>query len=171
MPIKDPSPCDQRCRFWTISGGVGGGEGNCHYIDVCIYVRLVTKISGVNFVRQNQCENKTEIRKKVTKNCNKYKWDAASSCRLMGTSRQNPLLSYLVFCFLILPVWDDFSFCLHSWHGKFWRFDHFPWILEGCFSFLCFLECVCLGGGGCWWAECFVFQNSIKRSENILEFA
>ena len=24
-----------------------------------------------------------------------------------------PILSYLVFCFLILPVWDDFYFCLH----------------------------------------------------------
>ena len=57
-----------------------------------------------------------------------------SSCHSMGTSRPNPsatpFLSYLVFCFLILPVWDSFSFCLYSWNAKFWRIDHFPCILE-----------------------------------------
>ena len=42
---------------------------------------------------------------------------------------------YHVFCFLILPVSDDFSFCLHSCDQKFSAFDNFPCILECCFSF------------------------------------
>ena len=83
----------------------------------------------------------------------------ASFYCFMGTSRPNPparpILSYLVFRILILPVWDDFCFCLHSWHGKFQRFDHFPCILVCCFSFLCFLVCVRRGGS---WVGCLSTQ-------------
>ena len=41
----------------------------------------------------------------------------------------------LVFCFLFLPVWDNFCFCLHSCDQKFSTFDRFPCILECCFYF------------------------------------
>ena len=74
--------------------------------------------------------------------------DVASSYSRMGTFRPNhpirPLLSNLAFCFLILSVWDDFSFYLQSWHEKILAFDHFLYILECLFSFLCFLVCVCV---------------------------
>ena len=50
-------------------------------------------------------------------------------------------LSYLVFCFLILPVWDNFFFCLHSSYAKFSAFDLFPSILE-CFASLFLLSSV-----------------------------
>ena len=57
---------------------------------------------------------------------------------------------YLVFCFLILPEWDDFCFCLHSSHPDFWALDRFPCILECLFSFyLLSSVCVCVCGGGC----------------------
>ena len=58
-----------------------------------------------------------------------------------------PIVFYLVFCFLILPVWVDFCFCLHSCYPKFLAFDHFPYILECYFSSSFFLVCVCVCGG------------------------
>ena len=74
-------------------------------------------------------------------------WDVASSCRSMETScpipTTSPILSYLVFYFLILPVWEDFRICLRSSHGKFWRFHYYPCILECLFS-LSLLSSVCL---------------------------
>ena len=77
------------------------------------------------------------------------KWDVASSCRSMETSCPNPpagpLLFYLLFCFLILPVWEDFSFCLHSSHWKSWRFYRFPCILE-CLFFVSLFSSLCV-----WW--------------------
>ena len=72
-------------------------------------------------------------------NCIRY---AAFPRRSMGPSRQYFFI--LFFCFLILPVWEDFSFCLLSCEGEILTFVHFPYIVECCFSFLCFL--VCVGG-------------------------
>ena len=43
---------------------------------------------------------------------------------------------------------DDFCFCLHSSNPDFFiAFDHFPCILESCFSFS-LLSSVCVGGRG-----------------------
>ena len=56
-----------------------------------------------------------------------------------------PLLFYRVFCFIFWVVGVDFCFCLHSCDPKFSAFDHFPCILECCFSFS-LLSSVCGGG-------------------------
>ena len=58
-------------------------------------------------------------------------WDVALPRRSLETSRLDPTCGEIIFfyhgfCFRILPVLEDFSFCLHSSHGgilKIWSFS------------------------------------------------
>ena len=69
---------------------------------------------------------------------------------------------------------NDFCFCLHSCDSKFSVFDHFPCILECCFSFS-LLSRACVWGGGevgsleqifftCGF-ECACADNSLRKEE------
>ena len=73
----------------------------------------------------------------------KFVWQVqigrGSSSTLNGSflaqSHPGSIIFWFFFCFLILLVSNDFCFCLRSCDQKFSAFDHFPCILECCFSF------------------------------------
>ena len=65
------------------------------------------------------------------------------------------LYFYHVFCFVILLVWDDFSFSLRSSDTDFSTFELVSCILECLFSFSFILVCLWAGGGRCWSANHF----------------
>ena len=58
-----------------------------------------------------------------------------------------PILFYLVFCFLILLVSNDFCFCLRSSDAKFSAFVPFPCTLECLFLFFFAFYSACVWGG------------------------
>ena len=99
-------------------------------------------------VYSGKVSNLVEKNLEETVVCTLYKrWVVASSQRSMGSPRPLPpaslILFYLVFCFLILPMWDDFCFYLHSSDPDCSASDSFPWILE-CLFFVFLLSIACV---------------------------